>query len=39
MGTSCAQINNEDMIVLNKKTSKAVLDRLKSLNVSTEELT
>ncbi len=39
MGTSCAQISNNDVQVLNKKLSKAVLNKLKALNISTEGLT
>lgn len=39
MGTSCAQISNNDVQVLNKELSKAALNKLKALNVSTEGLT
>lgn len=39
MGTSCAQISNNDVQTLNKELSKAALNKLKALNISTEGLT
>lgn len=39
MGTSCAQVSNNDVQVLNKELSKAALNKLKALNISTEGLT
>lgn len=39
MGTSCAQISNNDVLALNKELSKAALNKLKALNISTEGLT
>lgn len=39
MGPSCAQISNNDVLILNKELSKTALNKLKALNISTEGLT